>query len=307
MVSSVNRNAQTLRMFNNYLAKKANVKYISLARVAVSLLFLFTFQYAGFAMDGVLYRFWRRGFLSATWLIVAAQTLGSLAAFFAVLTALRLPEQKPLKETLSSLGFADKRYLLNFAFGAGIGLILLAASLGLLLLRGEWYILGLYNHVNLHILVPELIELLALVSLGVLCEELLFRGYILQTLEPAWGTGFALTFSAVAFGSYHGYYLSKDVMGGILAPVISALVGGFLMGGAYVAARTLWLPLGIHFAWNCTNALVFGASGYGTYSVFRHTSHFTLAGYYVCLIPNALAAIGLIYFSVRLRRWNNPG
>lgn len=303
MASRVNRNVQLLRMFTSHLSEKANARYISLSYVAIALLFLFTFQYAGFVMDRVLYRFWQRGFLSATWLIVAAQTLGSLAALLAVLIALKLFEKKPLnKNTFSSLGFDGKGYWVHFVLGIGIGTVLLVADLGILLLRGEFHVFGLHKHVNLHILVSELIALFSLVSLGVLSEELLFRGYILQTLEPAWGTSSALMFSAVAFGSYHGYYLSRDLMGEVLTPVLHAFVGGLLMGGAYIAARTLWLPLGLHFAWNIADALVFGASNYGTYSIFRHSSHFTLSGYYVCLLPNALAAIGLVYFSVYLRR-----
>lgn len=33
-----------------------------------------------------------------------------------------------------------------------------------------------------------------------------------------------------------------------------ALTGGLLMGAAYLATRSLWLPIGIHFAWNVVGA-----------------------------------------------------
>lgn len=272
------------------------------------MLVLFIFQYTGYALDKVLYPFWRRGILSATGLIVAAKLLGILTVFLAVVLGMKLFEKKRLtRAAFAALGLTRKRWFVTFGGGFGIGLLLTGVKLGILILRGEFHILGLYHHVNYHVLVPEWIDLFVLVSLIVVCEEVLFRGLILQSLEPAWGTGFALALSAIAFGSYHGYYLSKDLISEILFPVLHALVGGFLMGGAYIATRALWLPMGIHFGWNIINVLVFGGeSTYGVYSVFPHTSQYTVEGDYICLIPTALTAMALIYYSMRLRRWNDP-
>lgn len=39
-----------------------------------------------------------------------------------------------------------------------------------------------------------------------------------------------------------------------------ALAAGVLLSGAYVLTRRLWLPIGIHFAWDFMQDGVFGAS-----------------------------------------------
>ena len=285
----------------------AHSKYCSLARVAGTLIFLFGFQYAGYSIGGVLYRAWRRGLLSATVFIDVTAVLGTLAPLLAVVIGLKIIEQRSLnKETLCSIGLVNNRWFGTFTLGIGIGMMLVAAGWGISLLRGEYHILGLYKHVDLRLFIPELIQLFLLALLGVICEELLFRGFILRTLEPVWGTGYALIFSAVAFGSYHGYYLSSDLIGRILDPVVQASVGGLLMGGAYIATRALWLPMGIHFGWNVLNALVFGSRNYGTHPMLPHTLHPTWSGLYIGLIPNVFVALLLVCYSVCLKRWRKP-
>jgi membrane protease YdiL (CAAX protease family) len=38
------------------------------------------------------------------------------------------------------------------------------------------------------------------------------------------------------------------------------LTGGLLTASAYVATRSLWLPLDVHFAWDCTHSGIFGVA-----------------------------------------------
>ena len=54
----------------------------------------------------------------------------------------------------------------------------------------------------------------------------------------------------------------------ILAAVGIAFEAGVLLGGAYMLTRSLWLPMGIHAAWNFTQGEIFdipvsGASPHG--------------------------------------------
>lgn len=93
-----------------------------------------------------------------------------------------------------------------------------------------------------------------------LYEETVFRGYFFQTIEQRWGSGFALLSSMVVFGLLHIFNL-----GGHPSP--TAIIGGLFIGAeaglllaaAYMLMRRLWLPIGIHWAWNLFQGTVYGA------------------------------------------------
>jgi membrane protease YdiL (CAAX protease family) len=106
------------------------------------------------------------------------------------------------------------------------------------------------------------VGLLGFMAAAVVTEELLFRGVLLRTVERWTGTGIALVLTAVLFGLWH---LSNPDAGwwGIAAVAVE---GGGMLGAAYVATRTLWVPIGIHFGWNFAAGAVFSTevSGNGT-------------------------------------------
>ena len=74
-------------------------------------------------------------------------------------------------------------------------------------------------------------------------EELLFRGYMLRNLGermPLWG---ALAVSSVLFGVFHGLHAS-------IADLAEITLGGFMLGMLRLATGTLWVPIGLHAAWD---------------------------------------------------------
>lgn len=73
-----------------------------------------------------------------------------------------------------------------------------------------------------------------------ICEEWLFRGYLLALLEPTTGTAAAVGISAALFGLAHAY----QGVGGILK---TGLVG-LAMGGLAWATGSIWAPILIHAA-----------------------------------------------------------
>jgi hypothetical protein len=87
-------------------------------------------------------------------------------------------------------------------------------------------------------------------------EELLFRGAIFRITEEWLGTAAALIISAVLFGAAHGLNVGATPIG-VLA---IALEAGALLGLAYSASRSLWLPIGMHFGWNFTEGGLFGTT-----------------------------------------------
>jgi membrane protease YdiL (CAAX protease family) len=88
---------------------------------------------------------------------------------------------------------------------------------------------------------------------GAMGEELLFRGYAFQTLIL--GVTFlpATLLMAVVFGLAH--LQNPHVTAFSLCNVVLA---GILFSFAYMKTRSLWLPFGVHFAWNFSQTTLFG-------------------------------------------------
>lgn len=84
-------------------------------------------------------------------------------------------------------------------------------------------------------------------------EELMFRGYLLQTLLEWPGTWWAALLAALIFSAFHS--LNPGVSGLALAHLT---VAGLVFVGSYLATRRLWLAMGLHLAWNFFQGPVFG-------------------------------------------------
>lgn len=85
-------------------------------------------------------------------------------------------------------------------------------------------------------------------------EEMIFRGVIFRWIDERWNTWVALLVSAILFGWIH---ITNDnaTWWSSLAIAIEA---GLMLGAAYKWSGTLWVPIGIHWAWNYTQGNVFG-------------------------------------------------
>ncbi|SFR79474.1 hypothetical protein SAMN05428970_2561 [Agromyces sp. CF514] len=88
-----------------------------------------------------------------------------------------------------------------------------------------------------------------------LIEEIVFRVFMLGALVillrriPA-GRWIAVGSAALVFGSAH---LAND--GATLIGAFGTALGGVIYGIAYLATRTIWLPLFLHVSWNLSQAL----------------------------------------------------
>ncbi len=125
-------------------------------------------------------------------------------------------------------------------------------------LCGTYQLLGLSRHFS-----PWL-PLFSFLCIAVF-EETVFRGVIFRLAECRYGSLAALVLSSAVFGLLHllnvaGEPISLDQK--LLGPVLICLEAGLLLGAAYMATRRLWLPIGIHWAWN-----FFEGSVYGTHSL----------------------------------------
>ena len=87
-------------------------------------------------------------------------------------------------------------------------------------------------------------------------EELVFRGVIFRLTEARLGTTAALIISSLLFGMVH----AANVGATPVSTAAIALEAGALLGVAYAASRSLWLPIGLHFGWNFTEGGIFGTA-----------------------------------------------
>jgi membrane protease YdiL (CAAX protease family) len=156
-----------------------------------------------------------------------------------------------------------------------------------------------------------LLPALSMAILAGVGEELMFRGGVFRILEGSLGTAAALILSAAVFGGMHAANHGAT----LVSTGAIALEAGVLLGAAYAATRSLWLPIGLHLGWNFTEGGLFGASVSGghthpglvqmplagpdwaTGGVFGPEASLVAVG--VCL----LAASMLIVLAIRRGQW----
>jgi membrane protease YdiL (CAAX protease family) len=101
-------------------------------------------------------------------------------------------------------------------------------------------------------------------------EELLSRGYHLQTLASGTNMFWALIISSGFFGIAH--------LGNPNATWISAVgifFAGLFLAYGYIRTGQLWLSIGLHIGWNFFEGVIFGfpVSGLDIYRLIRHEVH----------------------------------
>ncbi len=93
---------------------------------------------------------------------------------------------------------------------------------------------------------------------GAIGEEMLFRGYAFQLLMGLMGPFATILPFGILFAVAHlGNPGQGSPIVGFVAPVNTAL-WGFVLGYAFTRSGDLWLPIGLHFGWNCLLPLLGG-------------------------------------------------
>ena len=87
-----------------------------------------------------------------------------------------------------------------------------------------------------------------------LAEEATFRGYPLQTLTRAGLAWLGVLITSVPFALVH--LQNPNVVAGFT--FINTALAGIWLALAYLRTRSLWFPLGVHWAWNWALGSIFG-------------------------------------------------
>ncbi len=153
-----------------------------------------------------------------------------------------------------ALGWAwHKGWLRNFALGSAIGCgsLLLAALLGTATRSFHFD----FNGAGATSSIGRTLIFSAFVfAFAASAEEVLFRGYPLQTLTRANLGWLGIILTSVSFAASHAN--NPHAVRGF--SFVNTAVAGVWLGLAYLRTRSLWLPLGLHWSWNWTMGWVLG-------------------------------------------------
>ena len=180
--------------------------------------------------------------------------LGVVATF---LLAHRWIERRPFAD----LGLSRRHLLRDLIIGFLVGLLLQGTTIGILALAG-WYHMTAFAPGS--VAIGLILQWLGAFLLVALFEEGVFRGLIFRLLERALGTWIALILSALFFGLVHLMNPGATLFGALAI----ALEAGIMLAAAYMLTRSLWLAVGIHWAWNFFEGPFFGTpvSGVGPHA-----------------------------------------
>ena len=179
------------------------------------------------------------------------------------------------KRSFASLGTRIDRWtLLDLLAGMGITFLVMALIFGIQWAAGwvrfdsfAWQDTPLAG-----VIIETLVSFLTLILVG-WGEELLSRGYHLQTLESGLNTVWAVLISSAVFSFMH---LSNPNVESIPFVASGLLLAGVFLAFGYLRTRQLWLPIGLHIGWNFFEGVVFGfpISGLDYY----HLAHLQFSG-----------------------------
>ncbi|MBS2028108.1 MAG: CPBP family intramembrane metalloprotease [Deltaproteobacteria bacterium] len=140
----------------------------------------------------------------------------------------------------------------GFATGAGLQTLVVAmlAATGAYVLAGG--VVGARP--------SDMLGAFLLFGLVAVFEEVLVRGILFRQLERLLGSWAALAITSFIFG--YGHW--KNPGASWISGLFIAIEAGVLLGAAFALTRSLWLPIGIHWAWNYFEGPVFGEAVSGT-------------------------------------------
>jgi len=143
--------------------------------------------------------------------------------------------------------YRDPRALRHLGLGLAAGFLVFSAAVAVAALLGIYRITGPGDASQL------LAALIGPTLFAAVSEELIFRGIMFRWLEEFGGSWLALLLTSAFFGAAHLHNPNASSV----AAVGIALEAGVMLGAAYMLTRSLWLPMGIHAAWNFTQGEVF--------------------------------------------------
>jgi CAAX protease family protein len=197
---------------------------------------------------------------------------GQILNFLIITSSVYVARRWLDKRSFESLGLKlDRHTLLDILTGIGITFVQMGFIYALMLAFGWLTFEGFaweFDPLNV-VITNVLIFLITFIFVG-WNEELLSRGYHLQTIASGLNLFWGVVISSAIFGLLH--------LGNPNATWVSAagiFFAGVYLAYGYIRTRQLWLPIGLHIGWNFFEGVVFGfpVSGLDIYALTRITVH----------------------------------
>lgn len=176
---------------------------------------------------------------------IAQELVLAVAATVALLLVGRYIERR----APAALGFAPAHLVRDLALGTLLGAALIGGAVGVLALTGAYVVR------EVHFPVESVLRMFLLLALVAWFEEVLFRGIIFRILAERFGAVVAYVVSAALFGGVH----LMNPHASWIAALAIAVEAGVLLGAIFWLRRSLWMAIGMHFAWNFVQGPVLGA------------------------------------------------
>ena len=110
-----------------------------------------------------------------------------------------------------------------------------------------------YSVAHLNFNLGHQLSWLSIFLLAAVIEEIIARGIVFRLITDKWNVVAGLVVSSIIFGFVHLFNPNTTA----LSCLRIAITGGWLCGIAYAYHRTLWVPIGIHWAWNYIQSNIF--------------------------------------------------
>ena len=178
---------------------------------------------------------------------VPLSTIGTVAALYAFKKYLSW-----YAEDGESLSFGSKMRMMGIGWAV--------AAVNFLAIIVCLFLCGYYRIVTVEFDVASQLSWLSLFLLVAVVEEVVFRGILFRLITDKWNIAVGLTTSSLLFGLAH----LGNPGATLWAALAIALASGWLFGMAYAYHQTIWVPVGMHWAWNYLEGGVFGCAVSGT-------------------------------------------
>lgn len=174
--------------------------------------------------------------------MIAVRSLIALALMFATykLAIVHLGEQP--RDDLPAHGAVR-----NLSLGIAAGFLIFSAVVGIAAVANVYNVYGCCSTRELAM------DLIIIAIMPGFMEELLFRGILFRWIEEFGGSWAALIVTSALFGLAH--IMNPNATW--FSSFAIAVEAGLLLGAAYMLTRSLWMPMGLHAAWNFTQGFIF--------------------------------------------------
>jgi len=194
--------------------------------------------------------------------------LSSISETVAITLSVFLARRFLDKQPIESLGLKINLQALYDVF-AGIGITFLQMGLSFLLMSAFGWLTFTgfaWEFDSFGIVAKNTLLFLALFILVGWNEELLSRGYHLQTIASGTNLFWGVIISSAIFGVLHIFN-----PGATWVSTLGIFFAGLYLAYGYVRTKQLWLSIGLHIGWNFFEGVGFGfpVSGLDVYPLIR--------------------------------------